>query len=44
MIFVPSVDGISHSPRELSEPDAIVAGVNVLLHTLLKLDDADWER
>ncbi len=38
MIFVPSIDGISHSPREFSEPDAIVAGVNVLLHTLLNLD------
>ena len=44
MIFVPSVDGISHSPREYSEPDAIVAGVNVMLQTLLKLDDADWTR
>ena len=42
MIFVPSVDGISHSPREYSEPEAIVAGINVLLHTLLKLDVADW--
>ncbi len=41
MIFVPSIDGISHSPREYSEPDAIVAGVNVLLHTLLKLDERD---
>ena len=44
MIFVPSVDGISHSPREYSEPDAIVAGVNVMLRTLLKLDAADWTR
>ena len=41
MIFVPSIDGISHSPRERSAPDAIVAGVNVLLHTLLKLDERD---
>jgi len=38
MVFIPSVGGISHSPREYSEPEAIVAGVNVLLHTLLKLD------
>ncbi|MCH7823753.1 MAG: Zn-dependent hydrolase, partial [Acidobacteria bacterium] len=44
MIFVPSIDGISHSPREYSEPDAIVAGVNVLLHTLLKLDERDLIR
>ncbi len=41
MIFVPSIDGISHSPLEYSGPDAIVAGVNVLLHTLLKLDERD---
>ncbi|MBI4539025.1 MAG: Zn-dependent hydrolase [Gemmatimonadetes bacterium] len=38
MVFVPSVEGISHSPSEFSHPDAIAAGVNVLLHTLLKLD------
>ncbi len=44
MIFVPSVDGISHSPQERSEPDAIVAGANVMLLTLLKLDRADGTR
>ena len=38
MIFIPSVDGISHSPREFSAPEDIVSGANVLLHTLLKLD------
>ena len=38
MIFVPSVGGISHSPRELSHPEDIANGANVLLHTLLKLD------
>lgn len=38
MIFVPSRDGISHSPREFSTPEDITNGVNVLLHTLLKLD------
>ena len=38
MIFVPSRDGISHSPREFSEPADIINGVNVLLQTLLKLD------
>ncbi|HRH41999.1 MAG TPA: M20 family metallo-hydrolase [Pyrinomonadaceae bacterium] len=40
MIFVPSRDGISHSPREFSEPADITNGANVLLHTLLKLDTA----
>jgi len=38
MIFVPSVGGISHSPREFSKPADIANGANVLLHTLLKLD------
>ena len=38
MIFIPSRDGISHSPREFSTPDDITNGANVLLHTLLKLD------
>ena len=38
MIFVPSVGGISHSPREFSHPTDIANGANVLLHTLLKLD------
>jgi N-carbamoyl-L-amino-acid hydrolase len=38
MIFVPSVGGISHSPKEFSRPDDIANGANVLLHTLLKLD------
>jgi beta-ureidopropionase / N-carbamoyl-L-amino-acid hydrolase len=38
MIFIPSVGGISHSPREFSHPTDIANGANVLLHTLLKLD------
>ncbi len=38
MIFIPSVDGISHSPKELSLPNDIVNGANVLLRTLLELD------
>ena len=38
MIFVPSVAGISHSPREFSRPEDIANGANVLLHTLVKLD------
>jgi len=40
MIFVPSVGGISHSPREFSRPEDIANGANVLLHTLLRLDRA----
>ncbi len=38
MIFVPSVGGISHSPKEFSRPADIANGANVLLHTLLALD------
>jgi N-carbamoyl-L-amino-acid hydrolase len=41
MIFVPSRDGISHSPREFSAPADITNGANVLLHTVLKLDAMD---
>ena len=40
MIFVPSVGGISHSPREFTTPDDVVNGANVLLHTLLAFDAA----
>ena len=39
MIFVPSIGGISHSPKEASLPSDIENGANVLLHTLLKLDN-----
>ncbi len=38
MIFIPSVGGISHSPKEYSRPEDIANGVNVLLHTILKID------
>ena len=38
MIFVPSIGGISHAPKEFSRPQDITNGANVLLNTLLKLD------
>ena len=38
MIFVPSKDGISHAPTEFTSPQHITDGANVLLRTLLKLD------
>jgi N-carbamoyl-L-amino-acid hydrolase len=38
MIFIPSIGGISHSPKEYSRAEDITNGANVLLHTLLKLD------
>jgi beta-ureidopropionase / N-carbamoyl-L-amino-acid hydrolase len=40
MIFVPSVGGISHSPRELTKPADCVNGANVLLHAVLAVDAA----
>jgi N-carbamoyl-L-amino-acid hydrolase len=42
MIFVPSIGGISHSPKEFSRPQDIVNGANVLLDTIQKLDAAAW--
>jgi beta-ureidopropionase / N-carbamoyl-L-amino-acid hydrolase len=38
MIFVPSVAGISHSPKEFTKPEDMINGANVLLHTILSLD------
>ena len=38
MIFVPSVDGISHAPGEFTSADDVTNGANVLLKTLLGLD------
>jgi hydantoinase/carbamoylase family amidase len=38
MIFVPSIEGISHSPDERTDPEHLVVGAEVLLHTLLELD------
>jgi N-carbamoyl-L-amino-acid hydrolase len=37
MIFVPSVNGTSHSPFEFTEWDDCVNGANVLLHAALRL-------
>jgi N-carbamoyl-L-amino-acid hydrolase len=37
MIFVPSVNGTSHSPHEFTKWDDCVNGANVLLQTVLKL-------
>ena len=39
MLFVPSVDGLSHSPRELTRDQDCVNGANVLLGAVRYLDD-----
>jgi beta-ureidopropionase / N-carbamoyl-L-amino-acid hydrolase len=38
MIFVPSVGGVSHSPKELTGWDDCANGANVLLRTVLEMD------
>ena len=38
MIFVPSREGISHSKDEYTSPEQCTQGANVLLHTLLAID------
>jgi N-carbamoyl-L-amino-acid hydrolase len=43
MIFVPSVQGISHAPEEFTDIADIVNGTNVLLRTLLAIDSS-WSR
>jgi beta-ureidopropionase / N-carbamoyl-L-amino-acid hydrolase len=39
MIFVPSVNGISHAPEEFSTPEDCANGANVLLNLLLLADE-----
>ena len=36
MIFVPSINGVSHNPKEHTEDQDLFDGANVLLHTLLE--------
>ena len=40
MIFVPSVSGVSHSPKELTRWSDCANGANVLLQTILRLDES----
>lgn len=42
MIFVPSKDGISHNPREHTEPGQLVEGANVLLRVMLDLAETEF--
>ena len=41
MLFVPSADGISHGPREFTDPLHVTLGAQVLLNTILSIDQ--WE-
>jgi len=38
MIFIPSIGGISHSPKEFSTATDMANGANVLIQTILQLD------
>ena len=37
MIFVPSVNGLSHNIAEYTTPADLEAGANVLLHVVLEM-------
>ena len=43
MIFVPSLDGISHSPKEFTAAGAMANGATVLLNTVLAIDSGALE-
>ena len=38
MIFIPSIGGISHSPKEYSTPESIAKGATVLMQSVLLAD------
>ena len=38
MIFIPSKNGVSHAVDEYSSPEDVEKGANVMLHTVLQLD------
>lgn len=44
MIFVPSVNGISHNPAEFTSAQDLHAGANVLLHVMLELAETDFSK
>ena len=41
MIFVPSVEGISHNPAEFTSPQDLVLGANILLQVLVDLSQIE---
>ena len=41
MIFVPSVEGISHNPAEFTAPEDLVMGTNILLQVLIELSNIE---
>jgi len=43
MIFVPSVNGISHSPKEFTSAQDMANGASVLFNTVLEIDGGALE-
>ena len=43
MIFIPSIGGISHSPKELSRWSDCANGADVLMRTILRMDRTDLQ-
>jgi len=41
MIFVPSVEGISHNPAEYTDPEDLITGSNILLQVLIELSNIE---
>ncbi len=37
MLFIPSVNGVSHNPEEFSRWEDVITGTNVLLHSIVNL-------
>ncbi|MBV9049212.1 MAG: M20/M25/M40 family metallo-hydrolase, partial [Solirubrobacterales bacterium] len=44
MVFIPCVEGISHSPREQASPEDIALATEVLCSTLNRMDELITER
>jgi beta-ureidopropionase / N-carbamoyl-L-amino-acid hydrolase len=44
MIFVPSVNGVSHNAAEHTDTDDLVAGANILLQSMLALCTTEFDR
>lgn len=42
MLFVPSVDGLSHCPQEWTEWEDVYAGVQCMVDAVVRTDRADW--
>ena len=42
MIFVPSLDGVSHNPAEHTDDDDLIVGTQLLADTMLALTEVTW--